>query len=117
MLASRAMHQQQVEDVSIGPLGLPGEFRRHGQPLGLVIFADGSGSSRLSPRNRRVADVLHRHGLASLLFYPLKRDEAQDRRKVFDILLLADRVTQAIDWASTDPELSTLWTARSDLRT
>lgn len=102
------MHQEQVEDVSIGPLGLPGELRRHAQALGLVIFAHGSGSSRLSPRNRHVADVLHGHGLATLLFDLLTRDEAQDRRKVFDIPLLAERVTQAIDWASTDPELSTL---------
>ncbi len=52
------------------------------------LFAHGSGSSRLSSRNRWVADVLQQHGLATLLFDLLSDDEAADRRKVFDIELL-----------------------------
>ena len=64
----------------------------------LVLFAHGSGSSRLSPRNRFVASALQQHGLGTLLFDLLDDDEAADRRKVFDIALLAERLLQALDW-------------------
>ena len=70
--------------------------------LGAVIFAHGSGSSRHSPRNRFVAEVLHRAGLATLLVDLLTAEE--DRRDAitaehrFDIGLLADRLSAATDW-------------------
>ena len=86
------------EEVRVGPLGLPGTLERPPQPLGVVVFAHGSGSSRHSPRNRHVADVLHAHHLATLLLDLLSIDEADDRRCVFDIALLAERVTGALDW-------------------
>ena len=61
---------------------------------GLVLFAHGSGSSRHSPRNRYVAAVLNRApASATLLFDLLAVDEELDRRNVFDIELLADRLT------------------------
>jgi putative phosphoribosyl transferase len=66
--------------------------------VGAVIFAHGSGSSRHSPRNRYVAQVLHEHRLGTLLFDLLTGDEAQDRGKVFDIALLARRLGEALDW-------------------
>ena len=60
---------------------------------GLVVFAHGSGSSRHSPRNQRVADVLHGDRLATLRFDLLSEREARDRAKVFDVALLGQRVT------------------------
>jgi dienelactone hydrolase len=63
------------------------------------VFAHGSGSSRLSRRNRWVAEVLQQHELSTLLFDLLDDDEAADRRKVFDIQLLSERMQQALDWA------------------
>lgn len=72
-------------------------------PFGLVIFAHGSGSSRLSPRNRMVAEVLRRAGLATLLFDLLTEAEAVDRKLVFDIPLLAERLGMARAWAGQSP--------------
>ena len=63
----------------------------------VVAFAHGSGSSRFSPRNREVAAFLNARGLGTFLFDLLTEDEAADRRNVFDIDLLATRVTGAID--------------------
>ena len=68
----------------------------------MVAFAHGSGSGRLSPRNQYVARVLQEAGLATLLLDLLEQDEAEDRRKVFDIELLADRLRAAADWLARD---------------
>src|SRR5687767_15028840 len=57
---------------------------------GVVLFADGSGSSRFSPRNQYVAGELQKAGLATLLMDLLEPEEAEDRAKVFDIELLAE---------------------------
>src|SRR5215467_3621068 len=59
---------------------------------GIVLFAHGSGSGRFSPRNRFVAEHLQQGGIATLLIDLLMPDEGEDRRNVFDIDLLADRV-------------------------
>jgi putative phosphoribosyl transferase len=64
---------------------------------GLVLFAHGSGSSRFSPRNRAVADVLHSASLGTLLLDLLPEEGVVDRR--FDIELLGRRMTAAVDWA------------------
>ncbi|MFI6152758.1 phosphoribosyltransferase family protein [Kitasatospora sp. NPDC051170] len=61
-------------------------------PLGVVVFAHGSGSGRLSPRNRDVARYLNGRGLATLLFDLLTEAEEPDRRKVFDVELLGARL-------------------------
>lgn len=61
---------------------------------GLVVFAHGSGSGRHSPRNRLVADVLNRAGLATMLVDLLTAPEEGDRARVFDIELLADRLVE-----------------------
>jgi putative phosphoribosyl transferase len=85
-----------------GFLTLPEEAR------GLVLFAHGSGSSRHSPRSHYVARILHDAGLGTLLMDLLTRDEdAVDqftRQFRFDIGLLADRLTGAIDWLERGPE-------------
>jgi putative phosphoribosyl transferase len=77
-----------------------------GEIHGLVIFAHGSGSSRLSPRNQFVARQLHARGLATLLFDLLTDDEALDRRNVFDIPLLARRLGEAIEWQRSLTEIA-----------
>jgi putative phosphoribosyl transferase len=75
---------------------------------GLVIFAHGSGSSRLSPRNRQVAAALNQAGLATLLLDLLTaREDEQDelsREWRFNIPLLASRLCLASDWLDRDPE-------------
>jgi dienelactone hydrolase len=85
-----------------GTLGIPGGAR------GVVLFAHGSGSSRHSPRNRYVAQVLRQAGFATLLFDLLTaREEALDERTLslrFDIPLLADRLAAATDWIASDPD-------------
>src|SRR5882672_10122754 len=62
------------------------------QSTGIVVFAHGSGSSRHSPRNRYVADVLNETGLATVLFDLLTPAEERNRANVFDIELLAHRL-------------------------
>lgn len=85
-----------------GILGLPPDQR------GVIVFAHGSGSGRLSPRNNFVARHLQRDGLATLLLDLLTEEEAQDRRKVFNIGLLADRLLLAKDWIKTEPRTHNL---------
>ena len=75
---------------------------------GLVIFAHGSGSGRLSPRNNYVARCLREAGLATLLLDLLTPEEEADRRNVFDIALLASRLRRAVDWAASCPETARL---------
>jgi putative phosphoribosyl transferase len=81
-----------------GTLTLPEPAR------GLVVFAHGSGSSRFSPRNRQVSDVLHAAGIGTLLMDLLTEDEEQvdlrTRELRFDIGLLGERVVGAVDWAA-----------------
>jgi len=69
---------------------------------GIVLFAHGSGSSRLSPRNRFVADFLRQGGLGTFLFDLLSEEEDQIYENRFDIPLLADRLVEAIDQVDYD---------------
>jgi len=91
--------------VRIGPMALPGELVLVPHMTGLVLFAHGSGSSRLSDRNRQVARVLQQHHLGTLLFDLLTDAEAADGRNRFDIDLLGARVVQALDWVGQNAEL------------
>lgn len=75
---------------------------------GIVVFAHGSGSGRLSPRNQFVARSLRTGGLATLLIDLLEADEAEDRRKVFDVELLATRLESAADWLKQEPDTCNL---------
>jgi putative phosphoribosyl transferase len=95
--------------IEIGRLtGLPGALTMPERAAGLIIFAHGSGSSRLSPRNVAVSDWLVEQGCATLLFDLLTPDEAADRRNVFDIELLASRMSSATNFVrqSNLPTLS-----------
>lgn len=97
-----------ARQVSVPPLGLIGDLRVPANPRGLVIFAHGSGSSRLSPRNRAVADTLNAQGFATLLLDLLKPAEAEDRRNVFDMPLLASRLVEASLYVGSEPDVSDL---------
>jgi predicted phosphoribosyltransferase/dienelactone hydrolase len=75
---------------------------------GVIAFAHGSGSSRLSARNRRVAKALNEAGFATLLFDLLTPREEADRANVFDIPLLARRLVAATQWLRRQPETARL---------
>ena len=92
----------------IPPLGLPCDLALPATPIGLVVFAHGSGSGRSSPRNQRVAAALRTRGLGTLLFDLLLPEEAADRGKVFDIPLLASRLEDAVRWVGEDERIATL---------
>jgi putative phosphoribosyl transferase len=89
-----------------GPARLAGHLSTPGGGAGMVLFAHGSGSSRRSPRNRFVADVLATAGLGTLLFDLLTAEEGQDRANVFDIGLLAGRLGAVTRWVHGQPGLA-----------
>jgi len=88
--------------VSDGRVTLDGMLGAPPGAGGVVLFAHGSGSGRFSPRNRFVAHYLQQGGIATLLIDLLTEEEAGDRRNVFDIDLLADRVLMAGAWLAED---------------
>ena len=92
--------------------GLEADLSAPSEARGVVVFAHGSGSSRLSPRNRFVAGRLEAEGLATLLLDLLTaREEREDLvtgRFRFDVDLLARRLLSAIRWVSEQPELADL---------
>jgi putative phosphoribosyl transferase len=90
--------------IDLGPVQLAGDLATPHAPVGMVVFAHGSGSGRHSPRNRQVARALNQSRLATLLLDLLTPAEAPDRGKVFDIELLADRLAGATHWLQTQPE-------------
>lgn len=97
-----------VHEFQLPPHGLGAFLGLPGRPRGLVLFAHGSGSSRFSPRNTFVAREPERRGFATLLFDLLTPEEAADRRRVFDIELLAKRLLEALRWARGDPRTDRL---------
>ena len=94
--------------IAAGDGDIEGDLEIPSRAAGLVIFAHGSGSGRMSPRNRLVARVLNEAGFATLLCDLLTVEEDRDRAKRFDIPLLAGRVEAAIDWATSDEALRAL---------
>ena len=102
--SGEAARDEEVE-VPSRDLGLIGRLTIPAAPLGTVVFAHGSGSSRHSPRNRYVAGVLNDAGLATLLVDLLTVEEEMDRSHVFDVRLLAERLGDAARWTSAQPEV------------
>ena len=94
--------------IPLGDVTLMGDLHVPQDAQGLVLFAHGSGSSRKSGRNRAVASVLRSHGIGTLLFDLLTRqeDEVEDLR--FDIPLLSARLTRVADRVHQDPRLTHL---------
>ncbi|HEY3197807.1 MAG TPA: dienelactone hydrolase family protein [Nitrospirales bacterium] len=93
--------------IDAGAISLEGDLDLPPQAKGMVLFAHGSGSSRHSPRNRYVAQVLQQAGFATLLIDLLtEAEEAIDRQTGhlrFDIALLANRLLGATDWLRDHP--------------
>lgn len=92
--------------IPVGPVQLPGHLVVPPSIPCVVLFAHGSGSSRFSSRNQFVAKLLNDAGIGTLLFDLLTEREASDRANVFDIELLATRLTGATQWLLTQPGLS-----------
>ncbi len=93
-------------NLTIPPLGLAGTLAVPKAALGLVVFAHGSGSSRFSPRNTAVAQALNHRGFATLLFDLLTSREESDRANVFDISLLAERLSGVVQWLGRREQLT-----------
>jgi dienelactone hydrolase len=94
--------------VSARGVELKGDLQIPAGAKGIVLFAHGSGSSRLSPRNRFVAEALNLRGLGTLLIDLLtapeeRADDAAGRLR-FDIPLLAGRLAAVSEWLSRRPE-------------
>lgn len=87
---------------------LPGNLTIPHNARGLIVFAHGSGSSRLSPRNRYVADVLNQAGFATLLFDLLTPAEDEIYETRFDIPLLARRLATTTEWLAERPDVKGL---------
>ncbi|MBQ0734731.1 dienelactone hydrolase family protein [Aquimarina celericrescens] len=84
--------------IKIGDVVLQGNLTIPENPLGIIIFSHGSGSSRLSPRNNYVAKVLQEKGLATLLFDLLTEQEDTIYENRFDIDLLTKRLIAVTNW-------------------
>lgn len=90
--------------IPVGDVVLEGHLALPEPARGVVVFAHGSGSSRHSPRNRAVAEVLRHAGLGTLLLDLLSTEEERDRAQVFDIELLAGRLAAATRWLRERPD-------------
>ncbi len=104
--------QEQLVTLAVDSVHLEGNLTMPASAEGIVLFAHGSGSSRHSPRNRFVAQVLQSAGLATLLFDLLTSDEEvieqHTRHLRFDINLLATRLMGATDWLTQNPNTKQL---------
>ena len=100
--------QERTVRIPAGPVTLEGDLSIPAGAQGVVLFAHGSGSSRHSPRNRRVARQLQEGRLATLLIDLLTTDEETADRRTghlrFDIGFLAERLIEAADWLARQPE-------------
>ena len=105
--ADPPLRDEEVQ-VSAGAVMLAGHLTIPEHPRAIVVFAHGSGSSRHSPRNRYVAEVLNRAGLATLLFDLLTPAEERNRANVFDIELLARRLVDVTGWLAGQPDAASL---------
>jgi len=95
-------------EIGHGNVRLPGELTVPRGCRGTVVFAHGSGSSRLSPRNADVATRLNHGGHATLLFDLLTPNESTQRSNVFDIRLLTDRLVAAVGQMQHEPKIEGL---------
>ena len=109
--SGRSISNEAVQ-VPIGRESLQGDLASPSGASGIVVFAHGSGSSRHSPRNRLVADVLQQRGFATVLIDLLtEKEEVIDQRSArlrFDIPMLADRLLAIVAWLKRQPRLCAL---------
>jgi len=95
---------RQLIAIPAGHISLEGEMILPPSAKGVVLFAHGSGSSRFSPRNTYVAEVLQQRGIGTLLFDLLTREEDQNYETRFNITLLTRRLLAATVWLQGNPE-------------
>lgn len=94
--------------VNLDEVTLEGMLRIPQDSIGIVLFAHGSGSSRFSPRNNFVAEVLHKAHLATLLIDLLSPQEDEDYQTRFDIDLLTERLGDVVQWLKKNPDTMSL---------
>lgn len=99
---------EQTVEVPTETVTLPAILGVPDGAVGTVLFAHGSGSGRFSPRNNAVAHALQGARLATVLADLLTEEEAADRRLVFDIGLLADRLRACTAWVRQDSRTARL---------
>ncbi|MGD0076510.1 MAG: dienelactone hydrolase family protein [Candidatus Binataceae bacterium] len=104
----KAVVEHIAVSVPVGPVTLDGDLSVPAAPKGFVLFAHGSGSSRHSPRNRFVAEVLNEHSLGTLLVDLLtgaeEREDEITAQLRFDIGLLTQRLVAIGDWLENQPQ-------------
>lgn len=98
--------------IHINDIMLEADFFLPAQAEGIVLFAHGSGSSRHSPRNKAVAEILNQANIATLLLDLLTIEEEESEQYTaelrFDINLLAERLLGATEWVKANPATHTL---------
>lgn len=92
-------------EIPVGKINLKGDITTIPSMKALIVFAHGSGSSRKSPRNQQVARYLNEKGFGTLLFDLLTDQEAENRKNIFNIDLLSDRLVLVTKWLRGRPEL------------
>ncbi len=95
--------QQEILEMHIDSVTLEGMLDVPKNATGVVVFAHGSGSSRHSPRNTYVAQMLRQEKLGTFLFDLLTHEEDEDYQKRFDITLLTERLLAATQWVQQQP--------------
>lgn len=100
--------KNEVVRIPIDGAHIEGALELPDKPVGLVLFAHGSGSSRHSPRNNFVARVLREHGVGTLLMDLLTPKEDSDYSRRFDIDLLVERLVMAARWVKENPDTAAL---------
>jgi hypothetical protein len=95
---SMSQSTENVVQIPVNGVELEGALTRLDGAAGLVVFAQGSGSSRTSPLNNFVTEVIRDRGLGTLLFDLLTEEEDQMRATRFDIPLLTDRLIAVTEW-------------------
>lgn len=107
-LVTQESIKQQKVDLPVLEGELKGILSIPNNPLGLILFAHGSGSSRFSTRNQKVARFFNEKSMATLLIDLLCEHEDDDREKVFDIPFLAKRLVHVIEWTEDNSQTKTL---------
>ena len=102
------MSFQELVTIPSGGAAMQGMLDVPAGPIGVVLFAHGSGSSRLSPRNNFVAGILREAGIGTLLLDLLTASEDRLAENRFDISLLSTRLADAAAWLRRHPAAVTL---------
>jgi putative phosphoribosyl transferase len=100
--------KKEIVHIPVNGTHIEGALDLPENPIGLVLFAHGSGSSRHSPRNNYVAGVLREHGIGTLLMDLLTPEEDRDYSRRFDINLLTERLVETSRWVRARPETASL---------